>query len=331
MKYFYSILLIILSLSSCIFCQVIDSPRGKIEFIGLQKWNAKQLYDSIQALEPGKPFHACAGTIRSKLSFPSAAVVGSFENNNMYTVVTVVEPQFKERIKNTSIPSKTFPLNEKWKAISKLYESNTDEFQIALQTYFLVNPAIYDTVSSQLKPYGDPAIIKEIWRTLAGYNSSDHLLLANKTLATDANEKNRIFALMTLSNFGNIDSTWWKLAEALRYPNDLIAGISGQILNGLTNKNDIKINWTPAVPTLRPLIDGTNLFEFVNTLTFLTKTKVSNELAAPLLKNGGDLVIAYLKANRSKERDIAYYFLKQISGKDFGCDPLAWADWIRSL
>ena len=48
-------------------------------------------------------------------------------------------------------------------------------------------------------------------------------------------------------------------------------------------------------------------------------------------KDGGTLLLAYLKANRQQERDRAHNLLVQLDGADFGFDELKWSNWIKSL
>ena len=44
--------------------QVLPGPNGPVEFIGLQNWDAQELFDAIQELEPDRPFHACAAVMK---------------------------------------------------------------------------------------------------------------------------------------------------------------------------------------------------------------------------------------------------------------------------
>ncbi len=91
------------------------------------------------------------------------------------------------------------------------------------------------------------------------------------------------------------------------------------------------MDWAPATLSLRALLDGTNLFAFVPTVKILTVTKVSPKLAAPLLKDGGALLIDFLKANRQNERDLARGLLVQLAGQDLGYDSVKWLTWIKNL
>ncbi len=75
--------------------QVIQGPRGPVEFIGLQRWDAQELFDAVRELNPGRPFHACAAVMKLDLGFADAAaflyVGGRSADSERYTVVVGVE------------------------------------------------------------------------------------------------------------------------------------------------------------------------------------------------------------------------------------------------
>ena len=69
--------------------QVLPGPEGPVEFIGLERWNAQELYDAIREVDPDRPFHACAVVMRQELGFADAASEGY--RGGRYTVVVGVE------------------------------------------------------------------------------------------------------------------------------------------------------------------------------------------------------------------------------------------------
>jgi len=75
--------------------QIIQGPRGPVEFIGLQRWDAQELFDAVRELNPGRPFHACAAVMKLELGFADAAaflyVGGRSADSERYTVVVGVE------------------------------------------------------------------------------------------------------------------------------------------------------------------------------------------------------------------------------------------------
>ena len=61
--------------------QVLTGPNGSVEFIGLQNWNAQELFDAIQELDPDRPFSACAAVMKLELGFADAAAFLYFPIN----------------------------------------------------------------------------------------------------------------------------------------------------------------------------------------------------------------------------------------------------------
>ena len=53
--------------------QVLPGPDGPVEFIGLDQWSVRELFDAIQDVAPGRPFHACAAVMKQELGFAEAA------------------------------------------------------------------------------------------------------------------------------------------------------------------------------------------------------------------------------------------------------------------
>ena len=73
--------------------QVIEGPDGPVEFVGLQEWTARELFDAIQELAPDQPFHACAAVMERDLGFAGAAAMSyhTMGSDEVYTVVVGVE------------------------------------------------------------------------------------------------------------------------------------------------------------------------------------------------------------------------------------------------
>ena len=55
--------------------QALDGPDGPVEFIGLERWGTRELFDAIQELYPDRPFSACAAVMRFELGFADAGRV----------------------------------------------------------------------------------------------------------------------------------------------------------------------------------------------------------------------------------------------------------------
>ena len=117
----------------------------------------------------------------------------------------------------------------------------------------------------------------------------------------------------------------------VRDPDAMVSNMASIILRNYAKESHRVIDWNPMVKTLRALIDGTNLFTFQQTLEILTETHVSPKLASPLVKGGGRLLIAHLRAHREDERQFAHRFLSQLAGRDLGSNPDDWILWIDAL
>ena len=94
--------------------QVIAGPNGPVEFIGLQRWDAQELFDVIQELDPDRPFHACAAIMKQELGFADAAafLYMTGRSRDSYTIVVGVEDSTRVRYRPTG--SETVVLPETW-------------------------------------------------------------------------------------------------------------------------------------------------------------------------------------------------------------------------
>lgn len=73
--------------------QVLQGPQGPVEFVGVSRWTSQQLFDTIRALDPDMPFHACAIIMKRQLGFPDAAAMGFLTEvpDEVHIVVVGVE------------------------------------------------------------------------------------------------------------------------------------------------------------------------------------------------------------------------------------------------
>ncbi|MCX6120974.1 MAG: hypothetical protein NTX44_05100 [Ignavibacteriales bacterium] len=310
------------------YSQVLQTSKGQVEFIGLSSWSPQKLLDTLSALEPDKPFGACAADLRFKLGFPDASVCVFFDGGKPYTIITVVEPSYSSLVKYKEPFRDTLALIQKWSKAFELFNSHQNDFFMALQFY---PSRSVDTIYSLVSNFADSAIVREVWNTIEQYNSIADQQIAFRALRSDGNHKNRLLASAVLANFFDVDSTWWELSDALRDPDGRVSGIANSILLGQAKTSPRTVDWYPVISSLRSLLDGTNLFAFTGTLEILTNTRVSPKLAIPLLRGGGNLLLAYLKANRANERQVAHRLLVQLANKDYGFSVESWKSWIVAL
>jgi hypothetical protein len=316
-----------------VFGQVIKTPKADIEFIGLEKWTAQDLYNNIVAANPGKPFHACAVYLTDTLKFADASVTMDLFQGRLYTIVTVVEPQFASRIHYRESPKVAQPANARFSSLAEIYRSHPNEYMIALQLagYHFGKPD-YDVSKTGLGLDEETiAIVRRVWQALDILKTPKDKALALEVINNDADYLNRVPAISVLGNFLDSDSTWQSLIDLFRENDSRISSSATALLTAHAQVQKRLVDWASATATLRALLDGTNLFAFVPTVKILTVTKVSPKLASPLLKDGGALLIDFLKANRQNEKNLAHGLLVQLAGQDLGYDSVKWSAWIKSL
>ena len=64
-----TIALLLLVVSPRLNTQVVQTPSGSLEFIGLKSWSAQQLWDSIYARYPDEGAHACMAVLREEFGW----------------------------------------------------------------------------------------------------------------------------------------------------------------------------------------------------------------------------------------------------------------------
>lgn len=141
----------------------------------------------------------------------------------------------------------------------------------------------------------------------------------------------RTMAAALLVNFPDSDKAWWALMDAQRDPQLKVNGMARTVLFYLFKREWLRdVDWQPVATSIRHILNGTNLFTLYATMDILVQTHVSSELAGILLKDGGDLVLAYLNAEHGRHKKLAHALLVQLSGEDHGYDAAQWARWIKS-
>lgn len=96
--------------SSELSAQVIETPEGPVEFIGLRNWSPEQVRDTLAAVRPDLDLHsaACAAALRFEVGFPQARVVqysGFPGLADGYTTITHVEPEQSHQIRYADPPA----------------------------------------------------------------------------------------------------------------------------------------------------------------------------------------------------------------------------------
>lgn len=299
------------------YAQVIDTESGKVEFVGLNTWTVDGLVDTLRSISPDQSLHACAADLRYKLGFADASAIGYFDNGDLYTVITVIEPQGKSFIKYLDEPSDSLEALSDWKEGIELFENDFQGFNIAIQNYGRVLFNDKEFAKKNVPDWINAEHVERVWEFLLNQNSRDDMYLALWILNSDKNYRNRVIASSILANFSEYDLTWWVLLDQMRYPDARISGTSMAVFNSLSQSNPKEVNWKPALPSVQHILRGTNLFAYNTVLNVLPKTGLNRELAEVLLRDEQvqKLLIAYLDAEFKNVREYGQQFIATVYNK----------------
>ena len=313
---------------------IIHVPGKTIEVVGLERWTVQMIQDSMNRYSPGDSLqsHACAAVLRYKLHFADAAaeyIPSSPPDTGLYVFVSVVEPQDSARVRyrTVGLRSDTATVAAEWRAGTDLVRLHSMGFQVGLLSY--LTPAADRRVPAWAGD--DSAGVRLTWSFLDAHQHPSDAAAARVTLRDDPNMLDRMVAAAVLLNFSASDSTWWALADVLLESDGYARGTAAQVLGALAGARSRSVDWLPAVPTVRALLDGTSLFILPAMMRVLTRTGVNSSLASPLLAHGGHALLSYAGAALPSHRGEALRLLTALRGVDLGDDVGKWRTWIESL
>ncbi len=313
--------------------QVVETERGKVEFIGLEQWTVTSLVDTLRALEPDRSLHACAAVLIDKLGFPDASVIIYPGEGKMYTIVTVIEPDNSARVRYLLAPSDTMAPVAGWQEAISIFEDNPSAIHMGLRFYgyFLAGKSdSAHAMAADFADYADLEKVNALWGFLQERGREKDKELALWTLTNDGNVTNRVIAVALLANHAESDLVWWRLVDALRDSDAQVCTVARDVLYTLSMYVPREVDWKSAAGSLRWLLSGTNLFAFTETLDLLRRTHVPPGLAGELLSDNAELLLAYLKAEHEKTRQTAQEFLVQLSVLEYTTYE-QWEHWIEQL
>ena len=265
------LLLITIGFSSVGRSQVVETSKGKVEFIGLEQWTpsivqAKLGYNSTDAL------HYCAAELKEKLGFPDSVVAIYPEDGKLYTVITVVEPQYAERVQYRLEPSTAIPTPAEWRDLLAIVEQK--KYINSLLSY---GESLRGALKVERAPVQDSD--KAWWQLLQQRRSEKDYRQTLRRLTQDGDYRNRVIAAMILTNFADRNAAWLALMDGVRDQNPFVNLTCYQALITLATYIPRKVDWAKAAPSIHHILNGTNLFAFKFVLNTLTKTQVSTKLA----------------------------------------------------
>lgn len=315
-----------------------DSPKGRVEVLGLRRWTLAMLQDSIRRYVPGQELHdaACVVTLRDSLHFAEASV-DQFEMDapgqprRTFLSIKVVEPEQAARIQWDSRSRNEFSslLPDYAPLVLAMTDSTGAVWRSRLLYWLQFSDSAARVRVMSGAPVGRRADADRVFAFLGNHRGEADRMRAMRVMAHDGFWVNRMTAVAVLSNFAAHDSTWWVLVRALRDPHEAVREAAGNVLRTLPAR---PINWLGSVSDLRLLLGGTNLFAMQGVLDMLARTAVAPELARGLLQDNAEWVLDYLAAETPMASISARRLLVRLNaGSDLGPSRLAWAAWARAL
>ncbi len=314
--------------------QVIAGPNGPVEFIGLQSWDAQELFDAIQEIDPDRPFHACAAVMRQQLGFADAAAILHLTNrsSDRYTIVVGVEDS--TRVQYRPIGSETVVLPETWQNLKAVVGEDVRTLPAAARTLHSRGGffnSVFNSARRLAERMGaDPETLDQVWDLIDRMDGEEDRRLSHEVLAQDTSRSARAVATLLLGNFHDDDTSWHGLVGSLTDPNAVVSAVAVNMLDGLIDsKRRRPIEWSAARAPLLALFGGTHPSVFRGVLRVLVATDVDSEFGQQLVRERPDLLLAHVGAEHDRTREPALAFLRTLSGEDFGADIEAWTAWIN--
>ena len=311
--------------------QVLPGPGGPVEFIGLERWNAEELYDAIQEVDPERPFHACAAIMKQQLGFAdAAAILYVGYGRDPYTVVVGVDDS--SRVRYRPAGRETVVLPDTWLKLKGLAGGDVRTLQAAARTLPLRGGVFGFLNGARRRAKGmgaDPKTLDELWDLVDRADREEDRRLAHDILARDSAWSARAAATLVLGNFMDDDSAWHPLVRSLIDSDGKVAAVADNMLQGLMERKTDPVDWSGARAYLSVLFGGTRPSTFRRILEVLVATDIDPAFGQQLVRENPDLLLAFAGAQHEPTRESAIAFLRAVSGEDYGVDVEAWRVWAR--
>ncbi|MES2522112.1 MAG: hypothetical protein V4617_05375 [Gemmatimonadota bacterium] len=311
-----------------------DSPKGRVEVLGLERWTLKMLQDSVSHYVPGQQLHdaACMATLRYKLNFRDAYVsrfLGFSGKDSEFLSIRLVEPG-RESAQWRALPQDEF--HSMMPDYAPLLIAATDSTGGIWPGRLLFGMQFSDSAvrAQQIARAGVTARADDdrVRAFLAGRRSESDHRRAVQVLDSNSVFGNRIAAALVLSNFPERDDTWHALVRALRDPHETVRGAASAALRQMPRR---PVNWAPAGGDLRALLGGIGLGDMEMVMSMLATTQVSPALSATLVGKNDAWIMRLLTAEAPTAPRSARALLVALNnGTDLGT-AAAWKTWMAGL
>lgn len=307
--------------------QVVAGPEGPVEFLGLANWEARALFDTIQALAPNRPFHACAVVMKRQLGFPDAAAMGFFTDTPDEVHIVVVGIEDSSGIQYRTPGTTTIAASSGLAGLIELAQSNIRRTIGAVRSLPL-RDEVPDSARKVAIGWGSISNhLQSDWAILAAANRPGTLAEVSRILREDSSGARRGGAVAALAHFPGSDSAWHLLADSFRDPDARTSTVADIVAQALLDSELTPIDWAPAESSLRALFGGTNPFAFRTALRVLTATRIDPTLGRRIASAQPDLLLAFAGATQPDVRSAALGFLQWISRTEPGT-VRDWKIWL---
>ncbi|HKG95228.1 MAG TPA: hypothetical protein VKA84_25140 [Gemmatimonadaceae bacterium] len=308
---------------------VIETASETIQFVGLKRWTAQMILDSLSARFPGgfPSASVCASHLMQVLEFPSATARSRLlrdadeRGTKRFVEIVVVEPQDAATVERRAFTDSVADRDEWLPAVLPM-RRHREVYQHALQDYrLLLGDSTLTDDYVRARPTA--SALRDFARMRNEAGDYDRALW---TLAHDANPSNRVAAALIVAARPATDSTWWALVDAAsgateRSPAPFSAAM---LLRTLTRGAPRRVDWAPALPALRRAFGGAGLMTVDFVMDALVATGVDRCTAVAAMRGNERLVLSRLAAHDARTRARVRGFLSSVTGEDAGEDPAKW-------
>jgi hypothetical protein len=301
----------------------LDSNRT-VEIIGLRRWTADMVRDSLKKYAPdeGLESDAAAANLRNLLGFADAATTTHsvvFDENEKATItIAVREPGDSARVHYQPQSLDTVPVRKEW---------------LPYTSAMAAGRVVFPEGQVEGASRADSMIVRQTLSFIAARRSPADFDMATRVIDSSTSMPDRAMAVLILANFPERDGAWRSLLEAatgLEQGSD--AFIAQHTLLSMSEKPlGRAVDWTPMTRTIHDVLDGTALGALAPLAQALVATGVSAAQAPAYLADGGEMLAASVESDNPDIRDAVHDLLVKLRGQDLGFEPGPWRDWIRTL